>query len=150
MPRAVIGAAVLAAVLLGCGDPIPRSEVRVTLDEYSLSLRPGRSDEGTVRIFIDNLGQEEHELVFVRARSVDELPLKPDGSVDLSKAQIADQLKPLAPGKYRIQPELFPGPLVVFCNLVTPGPDGKPVSHFAEGMHAELDIRQTTSAEERR
>lgn len=147
MPRALIAVALVVLTLAGCGDPIPRAEVRIALDEYSLDLRPARSDEGTVRIFIDNDGDEEHGLIFVRASSAEELPVKPDGSVDLAKAQVADQLEPLAPGRYRIQPELFPGPLVVLCNLVTPGPDGTPVSHFARGMRAELQIRQTTSAE---
>lgn len=51
------------------------------------------------------------------------------------------RLKPFGPGKYRIAPEFFPGPLVVFCNLVTKGPDGQPVSHFQRGMVAQLMIR---------
>lgn len=147
MSRPLIGVALMALTLAGCGDPIPHAEVRAVLDEYSLDIRPARSDEGTVRIFIDNEGEEEHGLLFVRARSAEELPVLPDGSVDLTKAQVADQLEPLAPGRYRIQPELFPGPLVVLCNLVTRAPDGSTVSHFARGMRAELEIRRTTAAE---
>jgi hypothetical protein len=127
--------------LVGCGNPNPTAEVRIRVDEYSLRLTPGSSDEGTIKMFVDNVGEEEHGLVFVRAEDVAELPLAPDGSVDLSKVQVADQLRPVTPGKYRIAPDLFPGPLVVLCNLVTTGDDGQPVSHFQRGMRAELSVR---------
>lgn len=131
-------ALVLALVLpiLGCGNPNPTAEVRLRMDEFSLRIAPTASDEGTIKMFVDNVGELEHGLVFVRARSVEELPLAPDGSVDLTKVQVADQLEPVEPGKYRIAPDLFPGPLVVLCNLVTDG-----VSHFQQGMWARLGVR---------
>lgn len=125
-----------AAGLVGCGNPNPTAEIRLELDEFSLRLSPRASDEGMVKMFVDNVGELEHGLVFVQARSVEELPLAPDGSVDLAKVQVADQLKPVEPGKYRIAPDLFPGSLVVLCNLVTDG-----VSHFQRGMAAKLQVR---------
>ena len=149
MSRPVIrgGAALLAVALTwsaaGCADPNPHAEVKIRLDEYSLHLSPGASDEGAVKMFVDNTGKLEHSLVFIRAKKASELPLTPEGSVDLSKVQIADQLKPVKPGKYRIAPDLFSGPLVVLCNLVTKGPDGQPISHFKQGMVTELTIRDT-------
>lgn len=140
---AVLGLLVLVA---GCADPVPKAEATIELSEYALELEPARADEGAVKFFVDNVGEQEHGLVFARAKDRESLPLAPDGSVDLTKAQIADRLEPVGPGRYRIQPDLFPGPLVVFCNLVTPGPDGQPVSHFQQGMWAELEIESTTSA----
>ena len=141
-------AAVLALALLwstsGCADPVPHAELKMRVKEFSISItQPAVTDQGTVNLFVDNTGKLEHTLVFVRAKSPSELPLAPDGSVDLSKVQVADQLKPFGPGKFRIAPEFFPGPLVVFCNLVTKGPDGSPVSHFQRGMVAKLTIRPT-------
>jgi len=133
---AVLVVAVFATVVVGCGNPNPTAEIRLRLDEFSLRLSPQASDEGMIKIFVDNVGELEHGLVFVRAKSVDELPVLPDGSVDLAKVQVADQLKPVGPGKYRIAPDLFPGPLVVLCNLVTDG-----ISHFQRGMSAQLDVR---------
>ena len=139
---------VLALVSTGCADPNPRAEMRLRVEDFSLRLRPQPAieDEGQVKFFVDNYGELEHTLVFVRAKSPSELPLAPDGSVDVSKVQVADQLKPFGPGKFRIAPEFFPGPLVVFCNLVTKGPDGQPISHFQRGMSATLMIRDTRSS----
>jgi len=133
----------LCWTITGCADPVPHAEVKMRVDEFAIHVSPTSSDEGTVKIFVDNTGKLQHSLVFVRAKSPSELPLAADGSVDLSKVQVADQLKPFAPGKYRIAPEFFPGPIVVFCNLVTKGADGQPVSHFQRGMVAQLTIRST-------
>ena len=146
--RAALALPVLLVALLpaACADPVPHAEVSVRLAEYSLHLSPGRSDEGAVRLFVDNTGRLKHSLVFVRAERREDLPLKADGSVDLAKAQVADQLQPVSPGHYRIAPDLFPGRLIVFCNLVTKGPDGQPLSHFQRGMWAPLEIRPTSSA----
>jgi hypothetical protein len=126
-----------------CADPVPHAEVRMRVGEFAIHLAPTSSNEGTVKVFVDNTGKLEHSLVFVRAKNPSELPLNADGSVDLSKVQVADQLKPFGPGKYRIAPEFFAGPLVVFCNLVTKGADGQPVSHYKQGMVAQLTIRGT-------
>jgi hypothetical protein len=143
----VLAAAVVGAAALGCSEPNPKPEVAITVDEFSLTISPTSADEGSVKMFLENEGEIAHGLVFARARDVKELPLAPDGSVDLTKTQVADRLEPVAPGSYRIQPDLFPGPLVVFCNLVTKGPDGKPVSHFQAGMVATLEIEATSTAE---
>jgi hypothetical protein len=140
---ALLGVLAITWMAAACADPVPHAEVKMRVDEFAIHLTPESSNEGTVKLFVDNTGKLEHSLVFVRAKSPSELPLAGDGSVDLSKVQVADQLKPFAPGKYRIAPEFFPGPLVVFCNLVTKGADGQPVSHFQEGMVAQLTIRDT-------
>lgn len=148
-PRRLAALVLALPVLAGitaCADPIPHAEITATLTDYSLRLSPPRSDEGSVKIFVDNNGKVAHGLVFVRARSRKDLPLKADGSVDLTKVQVGDQLQPVAPGRYRIAPDLFPGHLVVFCNLVTTGPDGQTVSHFQRGMVADLTIRATSSS----
>lgn len=138
---------VLAVASTGCADPNPKAELRLGVDEFELRLtpQPAIQDEGQVKFFVDNVGELEHNLVFARAKTPSELPVAPDGSVDLNKAQIADQLEPFGPGKFRIAPEFFPGPLVIFCNLVTKGADGQPISHFQQGMSATLMIRDTGS-----
>ena len=136
---------VVSLTAVGCADPVPHAEVKLRVNEFSIHLAPGAANEGTVKMFVDNVGRLDNNLVFVRARHASDLPLAPDGSVDLSKVQVADQLKPFGPGKYRIAPEFFPGPLIVFCNLVTKGPDGRPISHFQKGMVAQLTIRATGS-----
>ena len=139
-------AGLVASVAVGCSEPNPKPEVAITVNEFTLEIAPATTDEGSVKIFLDNEGELTHGLVFARASDPKQLPLAPDGSVDLTKAQVADRLQPVAPGSYRIQPDLFPGPLVVFCNLVTEGPDGQPVSHFEQGMVATLNVEATTAA----
>jgi hypothetical protein len=139
---------VLAFMSTACADPNPHAEMRLRVDEFSIRIRPQPAveDEGQLKLFIDNAGELEHSLVFARAKTPADLPLTPDGSVDLGKVQIADQLKPFGPGRFRIGPEFFPGPLVVFCSLVTKGPDGQPISHFKRGMVTTLMIRDTGSS----
>ena len=136
----------LGALVLSCTHGGTKAEVAVRLDEFSMTVRPAREDEGAVRIFVDNLGKLEHEILFARANDPSQLPVKPDGSVDVGRLQLADRLEPLQPGHYRINPNLFPGPLVLFCNLVTRDSAGRPVSHFQRGMRAKLDVKATTSA----
>ena len=142
----VAAIAAAAALTAGCSEPDPKPEVAITVADFSLSVSPTSTEEGSVKIFLDNEGELDHGLVFVRGSKIEDLPLAPDGSVDLTKAQVADRLEPVAPGSYRIQPDLFPGPLVVLCNLVTEGPDGRPMSHFQQGMVATLDIEATSAA----
>ena len=129
-------------LLPACTKGGPKMEVRATLDEYSIELSRRAEDEGTVRIFIDNVGEKEHTLLFARVRSPEDLPRAQDGSVDVGRILLADRLEAIGPGPYRIQPDLKPGPLVIFCNLVTDG-----VSHFAEGMVATFDVRRTRESD---
>jgi hypothetical protein len=144
--RALVTAAFLAGALAACTDTATTPEVSIELKEFSISVDPKSEDEGGVRIFVDNEGTLEHSLVFAQASDPADLPLTLEGSVDLSRALISDRLEAVGPGRYRIKPSLLPGPLIVFCNLVTAGPDGQTVSHFQRGMRAKLAINRTTSA----
>ena len=138
MNRLVVAAVAAVALLPACTEGGPKMEVQVTLDEFSISLTPDAEDEGTVRFFIDNAGEKDHTVYFARGSDPSKLPRAADGSVDLSKLLVSDRLDAIGPGRYRIQPDLLPGPLVVFCNLVTDG-----VSHFAEGMYATFEVKRT-------
>jgi hypothetical protein len=123
-----------------CGDGRVRPEIALAFDEYHLVAEPRTSVEGAVRMFLDNNGAAEHELVIARADNPGLLPRAADGSVDLTKANIVDRLDKVGPGRYRISPDLLPGTMVLFCNLVAPGADGVAVSHFDRGMAATINI----------
>lgn len=144
MKRLALALVAVMVAVPACTKGGPTMEVQVTLDEYSISLSPNAEDEGTVRFFIDNVGEQEHTLYFARGSDPSALPLAADGSVDLSKLLVSDRLEAIEPGRYRIQPDLLPGPLVLFCNLVTDG-----VSHFAEGMYTTFEVKRTRESDVR-
>ena len=83
--------------------------------------------------------------MFARVKDPGELPVLSEGNVDLDKVLLADRLEQVGPGRYRINPDLRYGPMVLFCNVVTAGPDGQPLSHFQQGMWAKLTMRRTRS-----
>ena len=140
MRRAAAVAVAVAALAVGCtrGGASPEVSIRMTTER--LSVQPTSAEAGRVRIFIDNETDEEHDLVFAYARTIEELPRAADGTVKLEGVNLADQLDPVGPGRYKIEPLLRAGQLVVFCNLVSEGPDGAPSSHLERGMWAPLRI----------
>jgi hypothetical protein len=143
MTHRVLAALLVVAAVAGtasCTRGGVSPEVTLTMTEFELAVDPDEAASGRVRFFVDNEGTEEHGLVFTYAADAADLPLAPDGSVDLSGVNVVDQLEPVAPGRFRIEPLLRPGTMVVFCNLVTEGPDGQPVSHFQQGMWVSLTV----------
>ena len=138
--RALLLAVTCALAIGSCTSGEKHGEVVLTMDEYEMTVEPTTAEAGRVTIFVDNDGTEEHTVLFAFAARAEELPTAPDGSVDTSALNVIDELEPVGPGRFRIEPLLRAGTLVLFCDLVTEGADGQPVSHFQQGMWTVLEI----------
>ena len=84
----------------------------------------------------------KHQMVLVRAASIDQLPRKPDGSIDEDKIPEADkvgesgELDPHSTKKVTFTMQA--GTYIMFCNIAAPA--ASPVSHFNKGMHTQFTL----------
>ncbi len=111
--------------------------INTTLDEYSVVLDAETTETGAVHFATENVGEEPHELVVVRAESPDDLPVGEDMRVsedDLPEGSFIGEIEAFPAGQTCDGTfDLDPGSYVLFCNLVT-DVGGVEVSHFLEGM----------------
>lgn len=165
-------------VLAGCGSdkvaaPPPPSSKSLTssvagtsatdrtfvLNEFTIKLGSQSLSSGKVLLTANNAGNEEHELVLVRAPAVSDLPTKADGSVDEDKIAETDKVGEIEHVKtHQTKSSTFqldPGTYVAFCNLVdqmgagsmmngnmNSGPNmGSGHVHFARGMHQLIVVK---------
>ena len=56
--------------------------VNVTLSEWKIEMSTLLIPEGTIHFAIENAGAEAHEMVIVKADSIDALPLDDEGALD--------------------------------------------------------------------
>jgi hypothetical protein len=150
LPLIVITALALFA---GCSSSSPKSSAGTSgsgptfvLSEFSVKLQD-TVPSGDVQVTVENHGGETHELVFVRAAGVKDLPTKADGSVDEDKIAEVDKLGEtgdIAPGESVTKTFTFaPGAYVAFCNLIDSmmggggmmGDGGMNHVHFEQGMY---------------
>lgn len=161
-PVAFIGIVGMALVFAACGSSgksgaPSSSDNTFVLSEFTILPPTNALHEGSVSITANNVGGEVHELVLVRAASVDTLPMKSDGSVDEDKIAAADKVGEIPDVAARSEKsatfDLTAGRYVAFCNLVDTmmGSDttmmggtsttmggmgsGEGHIHFAKGMH---------------
>jgi uncharacterized cupredoxin-like copper-binding protein len=138
-----ISALVLACAVLipACSDDDENTD-KATLTEYKIELGDGQVKAGEVKFTAENSGGVTHEFVVVRADDAASLPTNADGSVNEDAIPEDDQIGEMEDIEVGAEKsntfDLEPGHYVVFCNVVTD--DDPPVSHFAEGMHAQLTV----------
>ena len=121
----VVGTA-LSFGLAGCASqkatPHSTASPTFTLTEFGIKLDRAVLPSGTVTVRAENSGNEEHEIVLVKASAVDELPTKADGSVDEDKIPESDkvgEIEHIAAHTTKSAPfQLKPGTYVAFCNIV--------------------------------
>jgi uncharacterized cupredoxin-like copper-binding protein len=141
---AVVGVAMVGGGVLwaGCSSDSNKS-VDVNPQEYSIKPSDGNAKPGGVEFAVNNVGGTTHEFVVVRASDAASLPTKADGSVDEDKIDEADKLGEIedieVKGNESKTFDLEAGDYVLFCNIVDDSVD-PPVSHFAEGMHAQFTV----------
>jgi hypothetical protein len=119
--------------------PADAANIKVTLDEYSFSLSPGRTTATTVVLNGTNNGDEDHEILVLRLeRGVSSETLVrnpgpgfPDGVSFIGQQTIA----PNEQGQL-VLVDLAPGSYVLVCLL--PDSDGTP--HLALGMRARFRV----------
>lgn len=115
------------------------TEVHVNLDEWSVVPEVESIEAGTIHFEAINIGEEEHELVIVKADSADDLPLDDDESADeeqLPGGAFIGEIEAFPAGEECNGTfDLAPGSYVLFCNLV----DGDE-NHFQLGMRTEFEV----------
>jgi plastocyanin len=138
MRRLLIAAVALVAVAASACSVSPGDKVTVTMREYSLKVAPTTVRSGRIRLAIDSVGNQPHDLALVLAKDLAEIPRTPDGKLDLTgKYRPFDEIKPFRPGHYiATSPNLNAGHYLVLCTI-----------HANEGMVGHLTIVPRTKKE---
>ena len=129
------------------------------LNEFTIKLGSPSLTSGKVLLTAKNVGNEEHELVIVRASAVTDLPTKADGSVDEDRIAESDKVGEIAHVlAHQTKSSTFqldPGTYVAFCNLVDQMGTGSMMNgnmgsgqkmgsghvHFARGMYQLIVVK---------
>jgi uncharacterized cupredoxin-like copper-binding protein len=114
-----------AVTLLSTGStPV----LKVTLKEFRVVSPVRQVASGRVTFVARNGGETEHELVIVRARGRDRLPIKKHKAIEGNA--VVGEVEDIAPGKTgRVTLKLKPGRYFLICNLV---------GHYQLGMRTTL------------
>jgi uncharacterized cupredoxin-like copper-binding protein len=124
---------------VGCGSDSGGDDegaVPATLQDFSIKLGKSSAPAGSVKFEIDNNGPSTHEfVVFKTDLAADALP-KSDGEDTVDEegegVEHVDEVEDIEKGDSKtLEVDLDAGHYVVICNLP---------SHYAQGMHAELDV----------
>ena len=125
-------------------------KVNVRLQEYSMLVAPASVKAGTVTFEIKNAGTMTHEMVLVRAPSVDALPRVTVATADRAVGDVDEEAIPEAdkPGEAQVKQgktvekaiDLTPGTYVMICNIDNPEPGGAVLNHFQKGMYSLLTV----------
>jgi hypothetical protein len=134
---------VAMALTASCASGMGKPHVTATVDDTSLKLAPASAGEGKVKFDIDNTATSNRMLLILRSKDVSQVPVTPDGMIDMSKASIADTVLEFGPGRFRTQtPNLVGGSYVVVTTTPGPaGPDGKLRYPFSPSQAATLSVR---------
>ncbi len=121
-------------------------KISVQLQEYTMIVHPTTVKAGKVQFTIKNAGTMTHEMVLVRAPSVEALPTVKVATGERAVGDVDEEAIPESdkPGEAEVKQgktitktiELSEGTYVMFCNIDTTLPDGTVLNHFQRGMHA--------------
>jgi hypothetical protein len=138
-----------AAVKKVATQGVVPSATKVTLQEFSMVAHPSVVKSGKVTIAVTNTGTVTHEMVLVRAPSVDALPRVATATAERAVGDVDEEAIPATDtiGETGdVKPHahvtktftLTPGTYVMFCNIDDKSSDGTVTNHFQHGMHAML------------
>jgi hypothetical protein len=130
--------ALVPFLLAGCSVS-PGDKVRVSMDEWSMAVRPAEATSGRVRFEIDSEGEMTHDFALLLAKDITAVPKLPTGALDLEGAnRPIDEIEAFEPGHYiATTPNLLAGDYLMVCTLVTDG-----VPHFAQGMVTKFHVNE--------
>lgn len=125
-------------------EPTPGgATVAVTLTEYAIATDVDEVPAGSVRFVVENAGEEPHELLVLRAASLDELPLDDRGVLvedRLPGGVLVGEIEPFAAGQTcELALELGAGDYLLVCNVVE-GEGGVVKAHLPLGMVRSLTV----------
>jgi hypothetical protein len=119
------------------------TEVHTTLREWEIVPDADSVASGAIHFEAINEGEDEHELVVVKADSVDSLPLADDETVDetqLPEGAFIGEVEAFPAGETCDGTfDLAPGNYVLFCNLIH-DEEGTIENHFQLGMQTEFTV----------
>ncbi len=119
------------------------SEAVFTMSEWSVHAPSESLKAGNVRVVADNVGGAAHELVIIRANSLDDLTVV-DGKVDedaLRTGAFIGEIEEFPPGsKCDATFALSAGAYIFLCNIAGKNTDGTALSHFENGMSAIVTV----------
>jgi plastocyanin len=140
---ALLAVAFAAVTAVSCSSSSGSSTqtMKVDLTEYSIKATPAHVKPGKVEIEAKNTGSLQHELVVVRANSLESLPLAKDGTVDEDKIAETDKMGEMGdiPAGSTVSKtfDLSDGTYVMFCNI----DEGTPkILHFVKGMSTQFTV----------
>lgn len=139
--RVLAVAGACTGLLAACGGGGGGATYELT--EWSVE-GPSSLDGGTVEITADNVGGELHELVVVRADSIDDWDIDETGKVledQFSDDNLLGEIEEFEAGTAETATfDLTPGTYILFCNIVEQEEDGEWESHFLEGMWTTVEV----------
>jgi hypothetical protein len=127
----------------GTVDAPSDSEAVFTMTEWSIRPPTESLKAGNVRVVADNVGGAAHELVIIRADSLDDLTVV-DGKVDedaLPTGAFIGEIEEFPAGsKCDATFALSAGTYILLCNIAGKNTDGTALSHFENGMSAIVTV----------
>ena len=126
---ALISGIAVAASLAACGgggEARARTEVNVSLKEWSVTPSTTEARDGTIVFKVRNDGSVAHQLIVVKNDlPPDQLPVA-NGQLATSQVRVLESIDPIAPGATgEVRFDATPGKFVLVCNV--PG-------HYQQGM----------------
>lgn len=132
----------IALLLTLSANTYAESVVNVMLQEWRIVTDTHKVPAGTVKISVQNRGQEAHEIVLLRSDiKYDSFPLHPKGGIDEHQAGVViNELEGLeSRSRKEMLVNLKPGNYVLLCNMVEIE-DGEKEQHYSLGMRAPLIV----------
>jgi uncharacterized cupredoxin-like copper-binding protein len=142
--RRVLGL-ILIGVLLAACSAAPSKDIKVTLEEWKMTLSPSAVAAGEVTFTINNEGEKDHEFVIVKTDlAADKLPTVAEGeeagTVDEEGTgfEPVDELEDIkaATDDNILTVTLTPGHYVAFCNV-----HDEDLVHYQKGMRVEFTVQ---------
>jgi uncharacterized cupredoxin-like copper-binding protein len=142
--RVSVWVAVVLLLAAGCSGSGASEAVNVVLGDFVVEPDADSVGAGEVTFAVDNQGGETHEFVVVEAASAEELPVDENGAFDeeaFGADNVLGEIEDVESGEQgELTLDLEPGTYVLLCNVTEEEEGGELESHFAEGMHATLNV----------
>ena len=133
--------ATLVALALACSGGGSTTDVKVSLNEWSVAPDVAVAKAGKIRFVARNDGKEPHEFVIVQTDLAPAALPVVEGKVDEEKVKVIDEIEPFASGETETKTvNLKAGKYVLICNIVERVPGQQVKSHYENGMRIALTV----------
>lgn len=136
--------------LAACSDTDGGGELRVTLDEWSITLDKTSLPEGPIQFTIKNEGEKEHDFIILRTEiAPDDLPTNDDGSADLDAPDVDEvrTVEDLEDGDETGRTYDLDAGSYVFIDNRVEEENGEEIAYYEQGMSVAFTITAEDEAE---